>query len=59
MKAAIHEAIAYYCDHQAEIDVELAANSEAAVQQQLRQLLSPEQYAQLTGHAARFISEFA
>jgi hypothetical protein len=47
--AAVYEAIAYYYDHQAEIDAELDANSEAAIQQQLRQSLSPEQYAKLTG----------
>lgn len=50
--AAIHEAIAYYYDHQAEVDAELEANSEAAVQEQLRQLLSPEQSAKLTSRAA-------
>jgi uncharacterized protein (DUF433 family) len=50
--AAIYEAIAYYYDHQAEIDAELDANSEAAIQQQLRQSLSPEQYTKLTGQAA-------
>jgi uncharacterized protein (DUF433 family) len=50
--ASIYEAIAYYYDHQAEIDTELAANSEASVRQQLQQMLSPEQYAQLTGRTA-------
>jgi uncharacterized protein (DUF433 family) len=50
--AAIYEAIAYYYDHQAEIDAELDANSEAAIQQQLRQSLSPEQYTKLTGRTA-------
>jgi len=50
--ACIYEAIAYYYDHQAEIDAELDAQSEQAVQQQLRRLLSPEQYTQLTGRAA-------
>jgi uncharacterized protein (DUF433 family) len=50
--AAIYEAIAYYCDHQVEIDAELEANSEVAVHQQLRQLLAPEHYAKLTGSAS-------
>ena len=50
--ATIYEAIAYYYDHQAEIDAELDANSEAAIQQQLRQSLSPEQYTKLTGRTA-------
>jgi len=50
--ASIYEAIAYYYDHQAEIDAELDAQSEQAVHQQLRNLLSPEQYTQLTGRAA-------
>lgn len=50
--ASIYEAIAYYYDHQAEIDAELDAQSEQAVQQQLRRLLSPEQYTQLTGRPA-------
>ena len=50
--AGVHEAIAYYYDHLAEIDAELAANSEASARQQLQQMLSPEQYARLTGQAA-------
>lgn len=50
--AAIYEAIAYYYDHQAEIDAELEANSKEAVQTQLRQRLSPEQYTRLTGQVA-------
>jgi uncharacterized protein (DUF433 family) len=47
--AAIYEAIAYYYEHQTEIDEELAANSEEAVRNQLRQLLTPTDYARLTG----------
>jgi len=50
--ASIYEAIAYYYDHQAEIDAELDAQSEQAIHQQLRNLFSPEQYTQLTGRAA-------
>ena len=50
--AAIYEAIAYYYDHEAEIDSELAAESEEAVRDALQQQLSPEQVARLTGHAA-------
>ena len=50
--ASIYEAIAYYYDHQAEIDAELDAQSEQAIHQQLRNLLSPEQYTRLTGRAA-------
>lgn len=49
--AAIYEAIAYYYDHQAEIDTELEANSKEAVQAQLRERLSPEQYTRLIGQA--------
>jgi uncharacterized protein (DUF433 family) len=47
--AAIYEAIAYYYDHQAEIEAELAANAQEAVLAQLRERLSSEQYARLTG----------
>lgn len=47
--AAIHEAIAYYFDHRAEITAELAANTKEAVNQQLQQRLTPTQYTQLTG----------
>ncbi len=47
--AAIHEAIAYYFDHKAEIEAELIANSRASISQQLQRSLSPQQYAQLTG----------
>jgi uncharacterized protein (DUF433 family) len=49
--AAIYEAIAYYHDNQAEIEAELQASSREAVQEQLRQHLSSEQYAALTGQA--------
>lgn len=47
--AAVYEAIAYYFDHQEEIEAELAANGEDAVRTTLQQLLSPEEYAQITG----------
>ena len=50
--ASIYEAIAYYYDHQAEIDAELDAQSDQAIHQQLRQLLSPEQYTQVTRRPA-------
>jgi len=50
--AAIYEAIAYYYDHQAEIEAELAANQQDQVQAELRHILSAEQYAQLTGQTA-------
>ena len=46
--AAIYEAIAYYYDHQVEIEAELAADSKEAVLAQLRETLSDEQYARLT-----------
>jgi uncharacterized protein (DUF433 family) len=49
--AAIYEAIAYYYEHQAEIGAELTANSENVVRQQLQQLLSAADYAQLTGQS--------
>ena len=49
--AAIYEAISYYYDHQAEIEIELAANTQEAVLSQLREKLSPDQYALLTGQA--------
>ena len=48
--AAIYEAIAYYLDHKAEIEAELAANDKEAVQAKLREALTDEQYAHLTGH---------
>ena len=47
--SAIYEAIAYYYDHQAEIEAELAANTQETVLSQLRERLSSEQYARLTG----------
>lgn len=47
--AAIHEALAYYFDHRAEIEAELLANSRQAVAQQLQHKLTPQQYKQLTG----------
>lgn len=50
--AAIYEAIAYYYDHQAEIEAELTANSQEVVLSQLREKLSSEQYARLTGQTA-------
>lgn len=50
--AAIYEAVAYYYDHQAELDAEIAAQSEESVMQTLAQTLSPEQYTRLTGRTA-------
>lgn len=50
--SAIFEAIAYYYDHQEEIEAEIEANSSAAVHAQLRGMLSAEQYAHLTGQIA-------
>ncbi len=50
--AAIYEAIAYYYDHQTEIEAELAANAKDTVLSQLRETLSAEQYTQLTGQTA-------
>jgi uncharacterized protein (DUF433 family) len=47
--AAIYEAIAYYYDHQMEIDAELTANAQEVVLSQLSKKLSAEQYARLTG----------
>jgi hypothetical protein len=41
--------MAYYYDHQAEIEAELAANAQETVLSQLREGLSSEQYARLTG----------
>lgn len=52
LPAAIYEAIAYYYDHQTEIDTELTANSQEAVLLQLRDKLAPEEFARLTGQAA-------
>jgi uncharacterized protein (DUF433 family) len=49
--AAIYEAIAYYYDHQAEIEAELAANAKDTILTQLRETLSVEQYARLTDQA--------
>ncbi len=50
-RAAIYEAIAYFYDHETEINEELSANSEEAVHIQLRKQLSPAQYARLTGQS--------
>jgi uncharacterized protein (DUF433 family) len=50
--AALYEAVAYYFDHQDEIEAELDANSQEAMMVQLRKQLSPKQYAQLTSQAA-------
>ena len=52
LPAAIYEAIAYYFDHEAEIDAELAANLQEEVHAQLREKLSPAQFARLTGQPA-------
>jgi uncharacterized protein (DUF433 family) len=50
--AAVYEAVAYYYDHQAEIEAELAANAKDTVLSQLRETLPAEQYTQLTGQTA-------
>lgn len=50
--AAIYEAIAYYYDHQAEIEAELKTNTQEAALAQLREKLSAEQVARLTGQAS-------
>ena len=50
-RAAIYEAIAYYYNHETEINEELAANTWEAVHAQLREKLSPTQYARLTGQS--------
>jgi len=50
--AAIYEAIAYYYDHQMEIEAELMANAQEAVLSELSKKLSAEQYARLTGQTA-------
>jgi len=47
--AAIYEAIAYYYNHREEIEAEIDANQPEVIHARLRQQLSPEQYAQLTG----------
>jgi uncharacterized protein (DUF433 family) len=47
--AAIYEAIAYYHDHKKEIDDEIAANEREAVLGEIREGLTPEQFARLTG----------
>ena len=50
--AAVYEAVAYYYDHQAKIDAELQADAPDAIRAKLQQLLTPAQYAALTGNAA-------
>ncbi len=47
--AAVYEAIAYYYDHQGEIEAELAANEPETVAAQLQAMLSPSDYARITG----------
>ena len=47
--AAIYEAIAYYFDHATEIDEEIAENKQDIVYNQLREKLSADQVARLTG----------
>lgn len=49
---AIYEAIAYFYDHRDEIEAELADNRAEAVYAQLREGLSPVQFAAITGQAA-------
>lgn len=50
--AAIYEAIAYYYDHQQEINAELVANDAQMLQKELQSRLTPEQYVTLTRRAA-------
>jgi hypothetical protein len=45
--AALYEAVVYYCDHRTEIETELEANTKEAVESQLRERLTQEQYARL------------
>lgn len=47
--SAIYEAVAYYYDHQQEIETELSANDSEAVVSQLQTLLPPTQLSRLTG----------
>jgi uncharacterized protein (DUF433 family) len=47
--AAIYEAIAYYYDHQDEIELELTANEPETVAAQLQSMLSASDYARFTG----------
>lgn len=47
--AAIYEAVAYFYDHQSEIEAEWAANTHEAALSDLRQRLSSEQFISLTG----------
>ena len=47
--AAIYEALAYYYEHQAEIEADWAANEQEAVLADLNQRLSPEQLARFRG----------
>lgn len=49
--AAIYEALAYYYEHQAEIEADWAANEQEAVLADLDQRLSPEQLARFRGQA--------
>lgn len=47
--SAVYEAIAYYYDHQEEIEAELDDNAPEVIQAQLQDMLTPQQYANLTG----------
>jgi uncharacterized protein (DUF433 family) len=47
--AAVYEAIAYYYDHQLEIEAELAAENQERAMAELGKRLTPEQLTQLTG----------
>ncbi len=49
--AAIYEALAYYYEHQAEIEADWAANQPEPILEKLRQRLSPEQFSRLRGQA--------
>lgn len=50
--AAIYEALAYYYDHQQEIQSELKANDPQTIYKNLQTLLTEEQYTSLTGQSA-------
>jgi uncharacterized protein (DUF433 family) len=49
--AQVHDALSYYYDHQAEIDLERLQNTEEAAQARLRKTLGDDAYARITGHS--------
>ena len=51
-RSQVHDALAYYDDHRAEIDRELAENTEAASMRRLRERLGDQGFRRLTGIAA-------